>query len=202
MQVGLFLTLVAIIRFTIEIGLLKQAATSAFLHFNPSWMLGIDISGPAWTQIFKLLPILTLMLLAHSLHKTIANGSSSVISKIVLLGTILSYILIAMQWACESSMFCLVSYGIGRNTLPRIIYAVGFGQVSLLALSKMCCQEKAVLQTYKRSLVSDSVTMLSAWSSTVIIISGQQGPLVALAALVGGCGLFCPLPCRFDLLLI
>ncbi|KAK4801660.1 hypothetical protein SAY86_022147 [Trapa natans] len=185
-EVGLFLTLVAIVRFTIEIGLSKQAATSAFLHFNSSWLLGIDISNPAWTHIFKLLPILFLMLLAHLLYKTITNGSSSVISKIVFIGTTLSYILIAFYWACDNSILCLVSYGIGRNTLPRIIYVIGFGQISLLTVNKMFCLENSVLENYRTSLVSDSVMMLSAWSSTVIIISGQQGPLVALAASLGG----------------
>lgn len=182
MQVGLFLLLIAIIRFTIEIGLSKQAATSAFLHFNPSWMLGIDIGHP----VSKLLPVLALMLLVHLLYKAIASGSSRVISKIVLLGTTISYILIAMQWACENNILGLVSCRVGRNTLPRIIYAIGFGQILLLAFSKIFCWEKAVVDC-RSSIVSDSVTMLSAWSSTVILVSGQQGPLVALAALIGGC---------------
>lgn len=191
-QAGLFLILVAIIRFTIEIGLSKQAATSAFLHFNPSWMLGIDLGHPVWMHISELLPVLALMLLVHLLYKAIASGSSGVVSKIVLLGTTISYILIAMQWACENNMLGLVSYRVGRNTLPRIIYAIGFGQILLLAFSKIFCWEKAVVDC-RSSIVSDSVTMLSAWSSTVIIVSGQQGPLVALAALVGGCS-FSPFP--------
>ncbi|XP_031380819.1 GPI ethanolamine phosphate transferase 3 isoform X2 [Punica granatum] len=185
LEAGLFLILVAIIRFTIEIGLSKQAATSAFLHFNPSWMLGIDTSHHVWTHIFELLPMLALLLLVHLLYKAITGSSFGAISKITLLGTIFSYILIAMQWASENKMLGLASYGVGRNTLPRIIYAIGFGQILLLILSKLSCQEKAVVDC-RRSIISDSLAMLSAWSSTVIIISGQQGPLVALATLIGG----------------
>eukprot|EP00257_Ricinus_communis_P021964 XP_015581562.1 GPI ethanolamine phosphate transferase 3 isoform X2 [Ricinus communis] len=44
----IFLLLISILRFSIEVGLSKQAATSLFMSASPSWMLGIAPGHPIW----------------------------------------------------------------------------------------------------------------------------------------------------------
>ncbi|XP_056175136.1 GPI ethanolamine phosphate transferase 3 isoform X2 [Syzygium oleosum] len=182
-KAGLFLILICLLRFAIEIGLSKQAATSAFLHSSTSWIIGIDLNHPVLVYILQLLPMLTLIGLAHLLYKSTAHGSSQRICRIVVAGTIASYVLIVVHWASESNMLGLAQISKGRNFIPRIIYAIGIGQLLLLAFSQLFNRSKVVDH---RSLFSKTVSMLSAWSPSVIILSGKQGPLIALASIVGG----------------
>lgn len=107
------------------------------------------------------------------------------------MGTILSYFLIAVHWASESSIrsLALVSNVIGRNCIPQIIYAIGFGQLLLLAFGRQFNKDKFL--DGKENLVIKTIGILSAWSSIVILLSGQQGPLVALASIIGGDYYFC-----------
>ncbi|XP_030536875.1 GPI ethanolamine phosphate transferase 3 isoform X3 [Rhodamnia argentea] len=182
-EAGLFLILICLLRFTIEIGLSKQAATSAFLHSSTSWMIGIDFNHPVLVYILQLLPMLALIGLAHLLHKSTADGCSQRICRFVVMGTIASYVLIVVYWASESNMLGLALINTARNVIPRIIYAIGIGQMLLLAFGQLFNGSKVVDH---RSLFSKTVSMLSAWSPTVIILSGRQGPLIALASIVGG----------------
>lgn len=178
----LFLILICLLRFTIEIGLSKQAATSAFLHSSTSWMIGIDFNHPVLVYILQLLPMLALIGLAYLLYKSTADGSSQRICRIVVMGTIASYVLIVVHWASESNMLGLAQINAARNVIPRIIYAIGIGQMLLLAFSQLCNGSKV----NNRSLFSKTVSMLSAWSPTVTILSGKQGPLITLASILGG----------------
>lgn len=181
-----FLLLITLCRLMIEIGLTKQAATSAFLNVYPSWMLGIASGFPVLKYIAEVGPLLILILLAYLLFKTISCSSCEGIWKYVIMGTILCYMLIAVHWASESSIWSLAPAFdvIGRNCIPRIIYAIGFGQLSLLAFGPLFNKDKFLYS--KKSLVMKTVAMLSAWSSIVILLSGKQGPLVALASIIGG----------------
>lgn len=187
MQAGIFLVLISIMRFSIEVGLSKQAASSAFLHFNPSSMLGIDFGHPVWIYILEFLPSLALMFLVYLLYKKVIRNSSGGI-RIVHIGTVMNYIFIAVHWASENNILSMNSVIIPKNSIPRIVYAIGLGQLLLLAFSKLFCEEKVVKP--RRTLVSTAAAMVSVWSSAVILLSGQQGSLVALASIVGGSSLF------------
>ncbi|GMY25024.1 GPI ethanolamine phosphate transferase 2 [Fagus crenata] len=186
LEAVVFLLLITFCRFSIEVGLSKQAATSQFLNVYPSWMTSIASGLPAWTFIVEVVPLLVLILLAFLLYKTISGSSCKGIWKYVIMGTIISYMLIAVHLASESSIksLALVFNGIGRNCIPRIIYAIGFGQLLLLAFGQLFNKDKFL--DGKENLVFKTMGMLSAWSSIVILLSGKQGPLVALASIIGG----------------
>ncbi|CAL5430115.1 unnamed protein product [Camellia sinensis] len=167
-----FVLLISILRFTIELGLSKQAVSSVLLDICPSW-------------IAELVPVLALVVLAFMLLKSIAHSSCKRIIKYVIIGTILSYLLIAAYWASESKLLNLpLPKGIRRNFIPQIIYIIGCAQLSSLALLRFLTEEKT--PNWEENIVFKMVAMLSAWSSTVIILSGRQGPLVALASIIGG----------------
>lgn len=177
-----FLLLITIFRFTIELGLSKQALGSEVLIVHPSWMLRI---APVWMFLTELVPILALIFLAFLQYKVIYSGYSAGIEKCVIVGTNLSYMLLALHWASESNILNLswVLEGVGRNCIPQIIYAIGFGQLLLLMYGCLVGKEKSL--DCKKSLVTKTVAMLSAWSSTIILL-GKQGSLVSVAAIIGG----------------
>lgn len=188
-----------ILRITIDIGLSKQAVTSQFMNASPSWLLGIAISQPIWTSMTKIVPILALIILAY-LCNTTSSSSCRGVPKYVVLGTILSYLLIALHWATENDVLngALLLQGIERNYIPQTVYAIGFGQILVLALDSLFCTKK----TYdcKVNLFVKMVALLSACSSTIIILSGKQGSMFALASLL--LGIFCfLLGCNFAFLM-
>ena len=93
------------------------------------WIVISIASGlTSWTFIAEVVPLLVLILLAYLLYKTISNRSCKGIWKYVIMGTILSYLLLAVHWASESSIrsLALVSNVIGRNCIPQLIYTIGF----------------------------------------------------------------------------
>ncbi|KAL9405739.1 hypothetical protein Peur_002711 [Populus x canadensis] len=70
-----FLLLISILRFTIEVGLSKQAATSLVLSASPSWMLDIAPGDPLWTYIAKIGPILSCNIIGMAAeHRTITSS--------------------------------------------------------------------------------------------------------------------------------
>ncbi|KAJ4722696.1 GPI ethanolamine phosphate transferase 3 [Melia azedarach] len=186
MEAIFFLLLITILRFAIEIGLSKQAATSLFMSTHASWMVDIDPDNPMWIYMAEIIPILALILLAYLLYITVTSSSCCGIWKYVISGTILCYILIAVHWASESDTLSSITrlQGIGRNCIPKIIYAVGLGQLLLLAFSHLFHKDRAL--DSKKHFVSKTVAMLSTCSSTIIILSGKQGSLIALASIAGG----------------
>ncbi|KAH9726366.1 GPI ethanolamine phosphate transferase 3 [Citrus sinensis] len=103
MEAIVFLLLITILRFTIEVGLSKQAATSLFMSTHSSWLVEIDPGHPVWIYMAEIIPILALIFLAYLLYIIMARSS------------------------CHSI-----------------------------------------------------------WNSTIIVLSGKQGPLVALATITGG----------------
>lgn len=186
MQAIVFLLLITILRFTIEVGLSKQAATSLFMSTHSSWLVEIDPGHPVWIYMAEIIPILALIFLAYLLYIIMARSSCHSIWKYVVLGTILCYILIAVHWASESDVLSsmLMLRGIGRNCIPRIIYAVGLGQLLLLAFSPLFHKDRDLES--KMHLLIKTLAMLSSCSSTIIVLSGKQGPLIALATITGG----------------
>lgn len=186
MQAIILLLLIITLRFTIEIGLLKQAATSAFLSMSPTWALGTTLAQSFWTKTAQVVPFLALVLLAYLLYKTILRYSCSGIWRCTILGCALNYILIAFHWALESNVMSVppLLELIGKYWIPRLTYAIGFGQILLLACGQLFHEENNLCS--ERILITKTVAMLSACSSTVILLSGKQGPLIALVAIVGG----------------
>ncbi|CAK9165920.1 unnamed protein product [Ilex paraguariensis] len=178
--------LIPILRLTIELGQLKQTVISVFLKIHPSWMQGIAEDSPVAMYIAAIAPMLALVLLAYILYQSIAHRSCQGIFKYVITGTVFSYALIALYWALESKLLSLpmVYEGIRKNVIPRIIYAVGFLQLSSLAAAQLFNGKKT--SNWEENIVIKTVAMLSAWSSTVIILSGKQGALIAVASVIGG----------------
>ncbi|XP_010242066.1 PREDICTED: GPI ethanolamine phosphate transferase 3 isoform X2 [Nelumbo nucifera] len=183
-----FLLLISISRFIVEIGLSKQAVSAMLMSTYPLRMLGIDESHFFWVFISEIVPILALVFLAYLLYTTTSGSSCWRVFKIIFTtATVLSYMLIAVHWALESNMLeiPLVLEGIGRNSVPRIIYAIGCGLLVLLAVAQLF-KQKGKTSDYKEVLVIKTVTMLSAWSSTIIILLGRQGFLVSLVSIIAG----------------
>lgn len=173
LQAVLFILLVFILRLTIEVGLSKQALSSVLTTI------------PVWMYIAEIVPVLALVLLAYLLYRSI-DDSACWLLKFVIAETILSYALIAVHWTAESKLVSksLMVQGLGKDSIPQVIYAIGIGQLSILALGRLFGKGKAL--DSRKGLILKVVTMLSVWSSTIIMISGKQGPLVALASIVGG----------------
>ncbi|XP_058214879.1 uncharacterized protein LOC131326207 isoform X2 [Rhododendron vialii] len=181
-----FVLLISVLRFCIELGLSKQAVSSGLADVFPSWMLAVAESYPFWRHIAELLPVLALIILAYMLHESISRSSCRRFLKNVIRGTIFNYLLIAAYWTSESKLLNLplMRTDIQRNYIPKVIYMIGFGQLSSLALLQFLSEEKT--SSWKETVVIKIVAVLSAWSSTIIILSGRQGPMVALASMAGG----------------
>lgn len=181
-----FVLLISILRFTIELGLSKQGTNSTLLTMPLSQILHVDKDSPVWMYIANIVPIVALTLLAYMLYKSMPHSNSRGIMKYVIRGTIFSYMLVGVCWALESNLlsFSQVHKGVTGDFIPRIIYAIGFVQLLSLALAQLFKEEK--LSRWEDSIVIKSVAMLSAWSATVILLSGKQGGLVALASISGG----------------
>ncbi|XP_057979081.1 GPI ethanolamine phosphate transferase 3 isoform X2 [Malania oleifera] len=186
LEAVLFLLLVTVCRFMIDVGLSKQGATSVFLKVQPSWMLKLTSGFPLWIYIDEVVPLLMLVLLVYLLSKAISCKSCEGVSKRVIMGTIINYMLIAVQWASESRIWRLdlVFDAFGRNLIPQIIYAIVVVELSFLVFGQLLNKDSDL--DCKKSLVNKTVAMLSAWSSVVILLSGKQGPLIALASIIGG----------------
>ncbi|KAI3459896.1 hypothetical protein Pfo_016559 [Paulownia fortunei] len=178
--------LVPLLRISIELGQLKQAVNSLFLKVDPSKTLGIDNGSQFWMYVAEVLPILALIIVAYLLYKCIASSSSQGILKYVVLGTLFNYMLIPLHWASDSSLLSqhMLLEGVKGNLIPRVTYAAGLLQLLLLAIGQLIVRERA--SNLEESTVVKALALLSAWSSTIIILSGKQGPLVVLALFIGG----------------
>ncbi|KAB2096272.1 hypothetical protein ES319_A01G097800v1 [Gossypium barbadense] len=184
-EAAIFLLLTFIFRIAIEVGLYKQAATSQFMSSSSSWMLGISISPSLWTYMAEIVPILALIILGYFLYKSISSCCWG-IPKYVIMGTILSYFLIALHWISESNILDLAHFlkGFGKNSIPRTVYAITLVQLSLLAIVPIFSKEET--SNCRGSLFVKMMSILSACSSTIIILQGKQGALVALGSLLAG----------------
>ncbi|KAL5149258.1 Protein NRT1/ PTR FAMILY 4.5 [Glycine soja] len=187
-----FLILSTLCRFAIEVGLSKQAATSAFMKDYTSWIINIASGLPVWDYAAEVIPMVVLILLAAWLYKATSGSLFDWPWKYVILGTILSYMLIIVHWITDSDRFggTLMPQNIGRTYIPRIIYAIALGQLLLLTFGQLFKNSSLDCKTI---LVAKTMAILSAWSSTVILLSGKQGPMVAFASIVGGALSFCAL---------
>ncbi|CAO2819154.1 unnamed protein product [Amaranthus hypochondriacus] len=176
LEAALLLLLVTTLRFLLEFGLSKQAANLS----NVASMLGVSQDHPFWLFLSLSVSILALFVLAYLLLKYICKNSCQRVQRLVISGTILCYVLLASHWVLDSEPFNLnvILQYIGRIHIPRAIYAVGITQLVALVINQLLRKRTS----YDRNhLTSQIVAMLSAWSSTIILLSGKQGPIVALA---------------------
>lgn len=179
--------MVSVLRVSIDIGLTKQAATSQFMSSSPSWMLGIAPDHPALTYAIEIAPIVSVVILICVLYIAIAKTPSEGMWKYVTVGSMISYFLIALLWASESKIFGLnglLQVTGGRNRIPQTVYAIGLVQLFLLASARMFSRGK------EKNWATRTVALVSACSSPVILLSGKQGSLLALAYLLAGTFLF------------
>ncbi|VVB14891.1 unnamed protein product [Arabis nemorensis] len=179
----IFLAMVSVLRVSIDIGLTKQAATSQFMSSSPSWMLGIAPDHYIFTSVFEIAPVLSLVVLIYVLYTAIAKAPSEGLWKYVTVGSMISYILIALLWASESKIFgldSLLHVTGGKNRIPQTIYVIGLMQLFLLASARMLCTGK------NKNWAIRTVAIVSACSSPVILLSGKQGSMLALAYLLAG----------------
>ncbi|KAK2977330.1 hypothetical protein RJ640_004073 [Escallonia rubra] len=170
-----FLLLISILKLVIELGVSKQGVDSAFLKMSLSWMPCIDKNSPFWMYVADSISMLALFALNYMLYQSIARSLYQGISKYIVSGTIFSHMLITVHWALESNLLTLplVLKGIRGDYIPRIIYAIGVAQLLSLALLQLF--EEDVASDWEERIVNKTVGMLSAWSPTVVILSGKQG---------------------------
>ncbi|XP_051126455.1 uncharacterized protein LOC127248244 isoform X2 [Andrographis paniculata] len=178
--------LIPFLRISIELGQLKQAVNSLFLKVDPSRTLGIVNDTKFWTYVAEVMPILALTIVGHLLYKSTTSCSSQGIMKYVLAGTIFNYALIALHWASDSSLWNLHNFlvGVKGNLIPQLTYAAGLLQLLLLAVDQLFVRRNA--SSVEDITFARSLALLSSLSSTIIILSGKQGPLVVLASIIGG----------------
>ncbi|KAL6578210.1 hypothetical protein OROMI_010538 [Orobanche minor] len=178
--------LIPLLRIGIEFGQLKQAVNSLFLKVDPSKTFGIDNGSQFLVYAAEVLPILALIIVAHLLYKCISSSHTQGILKYVVLVTLFNYMLIPVHWALDSSSLLMEQMpfvGVSGNLIPRVIYAVGLVQLLLLAVDRIVRERSSSLD---ETAVAKALAMLSTWSSTIVILSGKQGPLVVLACVTGG----------------
>lgn len=170
----------------IELGQAKQAVNSLFLKFQPSWTLGILRDTEILMHVIEIMPILGLIFLACVLYRCTVCSAFKGILNYVTTGTIFNYILIALIWASDSGLQFLPSVlkAFKGNLIPRIIYASSFLQILSLAIVQFFTGDTSAHQ--EESIAVKALAMLSSWSSTVILLSGKQGPLVALSSIIAG----------------
>ncbi|XP_057776825.1 uncharacterized protein LOC130995522 [Salvia miltiorrhiza] len=178
--------LVPFLRISIELGQLKQAVNSLFLKINSSNMLGIDNNSELWMYIAEVLPMLALVIVAYLLYKSITSCSSQGILKYVAAGTLFNYMLILLNWASDSSVLSssLSLWRIKGNLIPRVIYAAGLLQLSLLVIGQLI--DRGRTSNLEQSTVVKALALIAAWSPATILLSGKQGSLAFLALLIGG----------------
>lgn len=181
-----FVLLVPVLRFGIVLGQFKQAVNSMFLKIDSSWILGVQGELHLFTFLAEIVPQICLSMVAYFIYRCTASLLSKGPLKYTILGTIFNYVLIILYWASDSGKTSLPSMikGLERNVLPRVIYVVSFLQLLLLAVFEIFIQEGRF--EWEGNTGTKVLAMLSSWSSPIIILSGKQGPLVALASIVAG----------------
>lgn len=182
-----FLILNIILRSGIEFGISKQTAGSTSLDTSSLSILSIYKEHPVWMGFSEIFPFIVLSMMALMLY-WFASGISCwrFLKFFCIAGTILSYMLMGVHWATESNLMVISKeiQDIGRTLAPRLVYATGFGLLLLVVLSRIFYRKENASCSTDR-LVITTVTMLSAWSSTILILLGRQGPFVGLVCITG-----------------
>ncbi|XP_038977251.1 GPI ethanolamine phosphate transferase 3-like isoform X1 [Phoenix dactylifera] len=182
-----FLLINIIIRFGIGFGMSKQTVGSTSLNAQYLNILGIYEGHPLWMMLLEILPVIMLSLLAIFLYKcTLGISCWGYLKYLLIMGSSFSYMLISVHWVSESKLIAMstVIQDIGRNLAPRIVFAVGLGLLVSSLLSRILGLKDRDLNPIA-SLTISTVSMLSSWSPTILILLGRQGPFVGLICIIG-----------------
>ncbi|KAJ4802575.1 GPI ethanolamine phosphate transferase 3 [Rhynchospora pubera] len=174
-----FLILIILIRFGIEKGMSKQAATNPFLNydsgsdFDLKWLPSLFEGHDFVTLLPEISPMIILFLLSFLSCKYVTSTvHSRCIKWVVTVGTMLSYLFIATFWLSE------------RSFAPKMVYVIGLSLFVLnFVLRYLGILEKGETVQRLRSL---ALVMVSAWSPTILILLGKQGPFVVLVCIIAG----------------
>lgn len=159
-------------------------STSMDAHFLSS----LDEGYTVWLILSEILPILVLSSFTFLLYRWISKSSTwRGLKYFFLVEAAASYMLLIFHWMSESNFLAIpmALQDLGKNFAPRIIYAIGFGLLTLIMLCKNLNQKEQPSSPAEQTTTA-TVAMLCAWSPTVLILLGSQGPPVALIYLFGG----------------
>lgn len=170
-----------------------QAVAFLFLNFligfgAKSGPLKESVMSTPLISILDIGSILFLVTLSIILYKAFPKDSSwNSLRHIILGGTVLSYILIAIHWAMESNVLpsALVVEVLGRNFIPRMIYVIAIGMLVMLVFYRSFVERVDICSFGERSFLA-TVCMLSVWSPVLIFLLGTQGSFVVLAFVLEG----------------
>ncbi|CAM8932812.1 unnamed protein product [Rhodiola kirilowii] len=174
------------LRFPIELGLSKQAATSLFMSYQPSWLSWFTSGHPIWMLPSAYVPVLALLFVAYLIHKSSFSCTRWEIYDFVIKLTISSYMLLVVHFMLESNLLSVTSASeyFRRIVIPRTIYGIGLGKLLLLAVDHFRLKGKAV--DCHASLLRKTSMMFCTWSPTIILLSGSKGSYFAIISIIGG----------------
>ncbi|CAM8937539.1 unnamed protein product [Rhodiola kirilowii] len=174
------------LRFSIELGLSKQAATSLFMSYQPSWLSWFTSGHPIWMLPSAYVPVLALLFVAYLIHKSSFSCTRWEIYDFVIKLTISSYMLLVVHFMLESNLLSATSASeyFRRVVIPRTIYGIGLGKLLLLAVDRFRPKGKAL--DCHTSLYRKTVMMFCTWSPTIILLSGSKGSYFAIISIIGG----------------
>ena len=164
-QEALFLLLTLILRMKFDTGLAKVVGPNSSSKSKLS------------NEISDILPFVSMAFLPFLVYLTsrtvIPSGKKS---KPFLIITFFNYLLIALHWICKSD--------VGKYLIPRMVYIIDFGMLLLLIPVRLL-RSKKNMDDYGNGGIA-SITMLCGLSSTILLLSGTQGPAAALIFVTGG----------------
>ncbi|KAH0448616.1 hypothetical protein IEQ34_022416 [Dendrobium chrysotoxum] len=185
----LFLVLNIIIRFSIESGISKETIGSGSSIVHSFGSTGIEKGWSLMIGLLELLPILALSILVVLIYIIISRNSFwKRLKHFYNMGNILCCMLMSVHWIVESNIIAASEElkNFGKTFAPRIIYSIGLLHFVLLALSLIINKKYMVpVSNPTDALAIVATGMLSAWSSTILILLGRQGPNVALVYILG-----------------
>lgn len=106
-------------------------------------------------------------------------------------GGILSYLLIVFHWILEDITFMPsitlpnLLKDTARLLFPRLVYLLTAG-LAIFLFYKSQSKVQRVNSPFKDSTTVAAVTMLSVWSSSILLLLGKQGPFILLLAILQG----------------
>lgn len=133
---------------------------------------------------YEAFPIIFMLLLAYLFYKRVCSLPGCRSLTTFLFGALLSYLLLTLHWVSESRVieFPSMVQNIGRTFVPRAIYSIGFVLVLFAIVQAFQTSESNF--NHKRILAA-FLAMICAWSPTIIMLMGRQGPMVAFIFLFG-----------------
>ncbi|CAA6668859.1 unnamed protein product [Spirodela intermedia] len=188
LEEAIFVLLTVILRFNIDLGSSKEAIGSTSSNAFSLRLFSVNDISSVLKVISEVLPFASLAILAFLVYYMITGVVSVGRSvKFFLIGTFVSYLLIALHWICESNVNAIqmTLQNIGMYLIPRLIYIINFGMLLLLVPVQMFKWKKRA--DSNEIIITGSISMLCVLSPTILLLSGRQGPIAALVFVTGAC---------------